>query len=254
MNIITLTGENLSNEHICCSMSSKSTESGVAAKKEWLGCRIQEGLKFKKLDARGKVFIEYLPAENAWLPIDAEGYMLINCFWVSGSFKGHGYGKQLLAECESDALNQGCKGIALIVGSKKKPYLSDKSFMIRHGYEICDSCAPFFELAVKRFENDAQLPRFKNCAHQGLGEGVYGIDIFYTAQCPFTVPYTKLLEPVITETDYPVRISQIKTKEEAQNHVCPVTTYSVFIDGQFYSNEIFTPDKLRKLLANINVQ
>ncbi|MFB6364074.1 histidine phosphatase family protein [Paenibacillus elgii] len=35
---------------------------------------------FCALDAKGKVFIEYLPAENAWVPIDAPHYMFINCF------------------------------------------------------------------------------------------------------------------------------------------------------------------------------
>lgn len=252
MDIITLTQKNLATEHICCAMSSKSSEVGINAKKEWLKCRMQEGLKFKKLDARGKVFIEYLPAENAWLPITADGYMLIDCFWVSGSFKGKGYGKQLLAECEKDAKKQGYKGVTLIVGQKKKPYLSDKAFMLKQGYQICDSCPPYFELMVKRFDKKAPLPQFKACAREGMGDGIQGIDIFYTAQCPFTIPYTKLLEPIILASDYPVRLHQITSKEMAQNHLCPVTTYSIFINGQFYSNEILTPDKLTKLIEASN--
>lgn len=250
MNIITLSPENIATEHICCSISSKSTETGVAAKKEWLCCRMQEGLKFKKLDARGKVFIEYLPAENAWVPIMADGYLYINCFWVSGSFKGKGYGKQLLAGCEADALKNGHKGVVLIVGQKKKPFLSDKAFMLRHGYEITDSCPPFFELAVKRFDESVPLPRFKDSARQGMGQDIKGIDIFYTAQCPFTIPYTNLLKPVILASDYPVRLHQITTKEMAQNHLAPVTSYCVFINGKFFTNEILTPDKLKKIIEN----
>ena len=251
MNIITLTDGNLQQEHLCCAISSKSTETGIAAKKEWLSCRMQEGLRFKKLDARGKVFIEYLPAENAWVPIDAGGYMFIDCFWVSGSFKGKGYGKQLLAECEADALSQGMKGVTLIVGNKKKPYLSDKAFMLKHGYEVCDDCPPFFELLVKRFDKKATLPRFKDSARYGMGEDIRGIDIFYTAQCPFTIPYIKLIEPVILSHEYPVRLHRITTKKLAQEHVAPVTTYCVFLNGKFYSNEIFTPDKLKKLIDKV---
>ncbi|GAB6121197.1 GNAT family N-acetyltransferase [Dysgonomonas termitidis] len=250
MNIITLSPGNIATEHICCSISSKSTETGVAAKKEWLSCRMQEGLRFKKLDARGKVFIEYIPAVNAWVPIMADGYLYINCFWVSGSFKGKGYGKQLLAGCEADALKNGYKGVVLIVGQKKKPFLSDKAFMLCHGYEISDSCPPFFELAVKRFDKDAPLPRFNDSARKGMGDGIKGIDIFYTAQCPFTVPYTKLLEPVILASDYPVRLHQITTKEMAQNHLAPVTSYCVFINGKFFTNEILTPDKLKRIIEN----
>jgi len=248
MNLITLTQENLQKEHICCAISSKSTEEGVNAKKEWLSCRMQEGLSFKKLDARGKVMIEYIPAENAWLPLDADGYMIINCFWVSGSFKGQGYGKQLLAECEADAKDSGMKGVAVIVGNKKKPFLTDKSFLLHAGYEVCDSCPPFFELVVKRFDKKDSAPQFKECAKRGMGEGIKGIDIFYTSQCPFTVPYIKLLEPVILSSDYPVRIHRITTREMAQQHLCPVTTYSVFLNGQFYTNEILTQVKLEKLI------
>ena len=33
---------------------------------------------------RGKCFIEYIPAENAWVPIEAAGWLYINCLWVSG--------------------------------------------------------------------------------------------------------------------------------------------------------------------------
>lgn len=248
MNIITLTPENLEKEHICCAISSKSTESGVSAKKEWLACRMQEGLSFKKLDARGKVMIEYIPAENAWYPLNADGYMIINCFWVSGSFKGKGYGKQLLAECEADARSKGFKGVAAIVGNKKKPFLTDKSFLLYAGYEVCDSCPPFFELVVKKFNKNASDPAFKECAKHGMGERIKGIDIFYTAQCPYTIPYIKMLEPVILSSDYPVRTHHITTREMAQEHVCPFTTYSVFVDGKFYANEILTPVKLEKLI------
>ncbi|MFV0419264.1 MAG: GNAT family N-acetyltransferase [Dysgonomonas sp.] len=251
MNIITLTHKNIEKEHLCCTLSSKATEIGVAAKKEWLKCRFEEGLKFKKLDVRGKVFIEYLPAENAWVPIEAKGYIFINCFWVAGSYKGRGYGKQLLTECETEAKKLGYKGVTLIVGKKKKPFLSDKAFMLRQGYEVCDSCPPYFDLMVKRFEKNTPTPCFKDCAKQGMGESIRGIDIFYTAQCPYSVPYAKMLEPVILATDYPVRTYQIKTKEMAQEHVAPVTTYSVFIDGKFYTQEVLTPDRLSKLIEKI---
>lgn len=251
MDIITLTHENIEKEHLCCTLSSKATETGVAAKKEWLKCRFQEGLKFKKLDIRGKVFIEYLPAENAWIPLEAKGYMFINCFWVAGSYKGKGYGKQLLAECEADAKSQGHKGVTIIVGKKKRPFLSDKTFMLRQGYEICDSCPPYFELLVKRFDRKASLPCFRDSAKQGMGENIRGIDIFYTAQCPYSVPYVKMLDPVILASDYPVRTYQIKTKEMAQEHIAPITTYSVFINGKFYTQEVLTPERLSKLIEKL---
>ena len=37
-------------------------------KKEWLKQRFAEGLVFYRSTERGKCFIEYIPAENAWVP------------------------------------------------------------------------------------------------------------------------------------------------------------------------------------------
>lgn len=39
------------------------------------------GLVFLKSEDLGKCFIEYIPAENAWIPIIAHNYMYIDCFW-----------------------------------------------------------------------------------------------------------------------------------------------------------------------------
>ena len=87
MNYIRITKENIDKEHICCAMSGKQS----VAKKEWLRQRFDDGLVFYRSEERGKCFIEYIPAENAWVPIAADGYLYIDCLWVSGSMKGHGY-------------------------------------------------------------------------------------------------------------------------------------------------------------------
>ena len=84
MDYIQITKENIDKEHICCAMSGKQS----LAKKEWLKQRFAEGLVFYRSVERGKCFIEYIPAENAWVPITADGWLYINCLWVSGSMKG----------------------------------------------------------------------------------------------------------------------------------------------------------------------
>ena len=123
--------------------------------------------------------------------------------------------------------------------------------MLHNGYEVCDTCDPYFELMVKNFDQRITMPSFKQSAKCGMGDGVRGIDIFYTEQCPFTVPYIKLLEPIMQASIYPVRCRRIETKEVAQNHFSPVTTYSLFVDGKFYTNEILTADKLNKLIEAV---
>jgi len=252
MDTINLTLENIAKEHICCALDSKTSNLGVKSKKEWLTGRFEDGLVFKKkLDSRGKVFIEYIPAEKGWIPVEAPNYMLINCHWVSGSYKGQGFGSALLEACEKDAASKNMSGVIVLSSPKKKPYLSDKSFYLRHGYEVADTASPYFELLVKKFSPEGIDPKFKDTAKNGFPEKIHGIDIFYTAQCPFTVPYVEMLKPVILGTAEAVRLHQITSREEAQNHFCPVTTYSVFVNGTFHSQEILTPKKLEQLISKL---
>ena len=78
MHYIRITKENIDKEHICCAMSGKNS----IVKKEWLKQRFEEGLVFYRSAERGKCFIEYIPAENAWVPIDADGYIYLSLIHI----------------------------------------------------------------------------------------------------------------------------------------------------------------------------
>ena len=128
MEYIRVTKDNLEKEHICCAISNNK-DVQVSSKKAWLADRFDEGLVFLKSVERGKCFIEYIPAENAWVPINVDGYMYIDCLWVSGSFKGHGYSTELLDACIEDSKAKGRKGLCILAAAKKKPFLADPKFL-----------------------------------------------------------------------------------------------------------------------------
>ena len=65
MEYIRITKDNLEKEHICCAISNNK-DVQVSSKKAWMADRFDEGLVFLKSAERGKCFIEYIPAENAW--------------------------------------------------------------------------------------------------------------------------------------------------------------------------------------------
>lgn len=90
---INLTLNNLDDEHICCAIGDPKHQDGVDNKKQWLKERFQEGHIFRKLNVRGKVFIEYAPLETSWTPVSGDNFMYIYCLWVSGSFKEKAMGK-----------------------------------------------------------------------------------------------------------------------------------------------------------------
>ena len=85
-----------------------------SCKKEWLKQRFDEGLVFYRSEERGKCFIEYIQRKRMGT-IEAGGWLYINCLWVSGSMKGHGYSSELLSECIRDAKEQGKKGICILL-------------------------------------------------------------------------------------------------------------------------------------------
>ena len=53
-----LTSENIDEEHVCCAIGDPKHQIGVDKKKEWIKSKLNEGHVFRKLDARGKIFIE----------------------------------------------------------------------------------------------------------------------------------------------------------------------------------------------------
>ena len=247
MDMITLTNSNIETEHICCIITEKKGEFGVSAKKAWLKKRFADGLVFKKLNARGKVFIEYIPAEYAWCPIHAEGYMFINCFWVAGQFKGKGYANKLLEECLSAAKAQGKKGIVVLSSKKKMPFLSDPIYLKYKGFEVCDAIDPYYELLYLPFNKHEKKPRFKECVKQGQLQQK-GLVLYYSDQCPYTEKYSSLAAEIANARGAACTLIKYQTKEQAQNAPAPFTTYSLFFDGEFITNEILSEKKILKLL------
>jgi ribosomal protein S18 acetylase RimI-like enzyme len=247
MDIIAVDKNNIAEEHICCVISEQKGECCVSSKKAWLQQRFEDGLVFKKLNVRGKVFIEYIPAENAWCPIIAKGYMFINCFWVSGQFKGQGIANELLNECIRDAKSQGKAGIVVLSSQIKKPFLSDPKYLKYKGFMVCDTASPYFELLYLPFIDDAEKPRFKESAKHGkINEK--GIVLYYSNQCPHTEKYTPLIAEIAKEKGCDFKLIKYETTEEAQNASSPFTTYSLFYDGQIVTNEVLSEKKFIKFL------
>lgn len=247
MDIITIDSSNIDKEHICCAITDKKGETCVSSKKAWMKEQFDSGLVFKRLDARGKVFIEYIPAENAWCPVEADGYMFINCFWVSGQFKGKGYANQLLLECINDAKRMGKKGLVILSSKKKMPFLSDPQYLKYKGFLLCDTAQPYFELLYLPFEEDSQKPEFKACCRNGLIDDK-GMVLYYTNQCPHTDKYAPLIAEIAKSKGESLKLVRLKTKEEARSAPAPFTTYSFFDNGKFLTNEIFSEGKFIKYL------
>ena len=243
MNYIRITKENIDKEHICCAMSGKQS----VAKKEWLRQRFDDGLVFYRSEERGKCFIEYIPAENAWVPIEADGYFYIDCLWVSGSMKGHGYSNDLLEACIRDAKAQGKKGICILCAEgRKREFLADPKFLAHKGFRVADISDCGINLMYLPIEPSAQMPKFRECAKRPAIEE-NGFVLYYTDQCPYTYYWVPRVQEAAKEHGIPFKAIHITDKESAQNVPAPVTTYALFRDGQFLTQSIQSDKKFLAL-------
>ena len=247
MEYIRVTKENLEKEHICCAISNNN-DIQVKSKKAWLNDRFDEGLVFLKSTERGKCFIEYIPAENAWVPIEAEGFMYIDCLWVSGSLKGHGYSSDLLDACISDSREQGKQGLCILSSAKKKPFLADPKYLKYKGFAVCDEADNGIQLWYLPLSDNVSKPRFRECArHPHIEEK--GYVLYYTHQCPFNAKYVPLLEQTAEAAGVPFHAVLIGSRKQAQNAPSPVTNYALFHDGVYLTNEQMNEKKFLKLIG-----
>ena len=236
---ITLTVGNLDKEHICCGFSDKKCQEGYALKKEWLKKEFENGYVFRRLDARAKVFIEYVPAEKAWIPVDASGYLMVNCFWVSGQYKEQGHGKALLQSVIEDAKAQGKVGLVTVAGTKKLHFMSDTKWLLKHGFETVEKLSTGFSLLELKFDAASPSSSFKECARRGICTEKDGLAVYYSNRCPFTEYYVNsCLQLLAQEHDIPLKIIKFETLEQARSSPTPATIFSLFYKGELITTDL----------------
>ena len=237
--IITLDKSNIDSEHICCAISDKKCKDSYELKKDWLRREFNNGYVFRRIDERAKVFMEYSPAETGWIPVDAPNYLLVNCFWVSGQYKGQGYGKELLRLALEDAKDQGKDGLVTVVGSNKFHFMSDTKWLLKQGFTSCEQVSTGFSLLVKKINPQAENPKFKDSVKTGECADKNGLVVYYSNRCPFSEYHvtTSLIESA-EKRKLPLKIIKLDTMEKAQSAPTPATIFSLFYNGRFITTDL----------------
>ena len=88
---------------------------------------------------------------------------------------------------------------------------------------------------------------FRECArHPHTDEE--GYVLYYTDQCPFNAKYVPVVEQTARERNVPFKAIHITSREQAQNSPTPVTTYALFHNGKYITNEQMNDKKFLKLI------
>lgn len=242
---INLTPENIQNEHLCCIIRMKKLHPGVESKRQWLSDRLKEGHVFRKLNAKATVFIEYAPLETAWVPITGDNYYYIYCLWVSGIYKGKGYGKSLMEYCIADAKEKGKSGICMLGSKKQKAWLTDQSFAKKYGFEVVDTTANGYELLALSF--DGTTPKFAQNAKKETIESKE-LTIYYDMQCPYIYQNIEKIKQYSEQNDVPVSLIQVDTLQKAKELPCVFNNWGVFFNGNFVTVNLIDDKYLEKIL------
>jgi len=238
-NILTIDHSNIDSEHICCAFSDKKCADSYELKKRWLIREFHNGYVFRRINARAKVFIEYGPSDKGWVPITAPNYLLINCLWVSGQYKGQGYGKALLQLAIDDAKTGGKEGLVTVVGTSKYHFMSDTKWLLRQGFVEYQKISSGFSLLVLKLKPDADNPRFKENVISGECPDKDGLVVYYSNRCPFTEYHvrTSMIETA-NKRNLDLKIIKLESFQEAQSAPTPATIFSLFYNGRFITTDL----------------
>jgi len=247
--LVEVTAANVAEEHVCCAIGNdRENRERAAQKKAWLMERFPKGHRFIKADVRGKVFIEFSPAEESVFPVDAPGYAMIQCFWVSGRYKGHGFGRKLYDACESACREAGYRGIAAVVGSSKRPFMVDKGVLLHFGFEVRDRAGPWYELAAKSLDSGAGHARFWETARRGRLAGSEGLHFFYSPCCPFNRDFTRMMADKGRELGFKATVTELADRKSLEALPIPWGIFSAYLDGELLTAEVMTIPRFQALL------
>ena len=243
MQIIEVTEDNAAKEGLFCVKNPKYE--GFQLKLNWLKQRWKEGIKLKilKSDNDKLGFIEYIPGEFAWRPVQAKSYLFIHCLMVYGKDNYHsGYGSLLIKECINDAKKANKAGVAVI--ASKGTWMADKSIFLKNGFELLESKDRFDLLVYKTKE--APNPEFINW-EDNLNK-YKGLHLIYANQCPLFIKSVDEMKQTAKSYGLDLQVTVLKSANEAQQSPSGYGTYCLVYNGKILSDHYISNTRFKNIL------
>ncbi len=142
-------------------------------------------------------------------------------------------------------------GIAVVSSNKVKPFLTDKKFYTKHGFELIDTAPPYFELLELKFNQYAESPKFTDLAKKGECDNKNGLTFYFSNQCPFMEEYVYILSEVLKTKNIDFQINKITNSNQAQNQSSPFGTLGIYYNGKFLTHELMAEKKFDKYIDDL---
>lgn len=241
---IDVTPDNAAKEGLFCIKNAHYP--GFKLKLEWLKNRQQEGLQLKLLKVNGETvgFIEYVPGEYAWRPVEAGGYLFIHCMWVFPNKNlGKGYGSILLSECEKDAKAGGKRGVAVV--ASKGSWMSSPEIYEKNGFESVEEKDRFI-LMTKVFGN-FQRPSFLNW-EENLNH-YQGLNLVYANQCPLFIKSVDEMKATARALGHELKVKVMESPEEIRKAASGYGVYSLIYNGKLLADHYISNTRFKNILT-----
>jgi len=224
---------------------------GARKKPGWFSARFAEGLTLKHLFLEGETrpagYIEYVPGEKAWRAVDAAGYLFIQCIWVyPKKNRQKGLGSILIEECLRDARDQGKGGVASI--TREGPFIARKDLFLKNGFSVIERSGEY-ELVAHPLK-DGPLPRFLDWRSQ-LGQ-YKGLHLIYSNQCQWVAQSIPDLEEIAKLHGIEMKVTELKTPEDAQRAPSAYATLSLVYDGTLLADHYIPRPRFFAILKKLH--
>lgn len=240
--------ENLADCGIGCIANPKHV--GHGPKVDWLRRRFEEGLRFFLFrDGRGRplAFLEYVPGEYAWRPVDAKGWLFVHCLWVypSGQSVG-GLGGRLIQACLSEAGDTGALGVAASVS--EGPWMAGRRVFLKNGFDVVGEEGRF-QLVARRVRKGGEVPRFRKIEEDHAR--YEGLHVVYAPQCPMLPKSVEGLREVAEAEGWDLKVTELRTAEEARSAPSHYGVFSLLWNGRLLSDHYVSKARFRNILRGL---
>jgi ribosomal protein S18 acetylase RimI-like enzyme len=213
-----------------------SKNDGHHRKSNWLKERYGEGLKFKVLRSRkfGDIgMIEYALGNQAWRPVEAEGYLVIHCLMVKAKHQGKGLGSLLLDGCLRDAKKSKCRGVAVVTSSDS--FMAGSDLFLKAGFVSVDRIPPY-DLLVKKLKQTAPNPSFIVERERLCQRFRKGLTILAADQCPSVPKWVEEITEASRTLGLKPRVVRIESAEASRELPTPYGMFSIIYDGKLIAH------------------
>ncbi len=245
MKLIEVTPDNAVKETFFCIKNTKVQ--GFKDKESWFKKRQEEGLKLKILktdDDKMIGFIEYVPAINAWRPIDADTFMFIHCIYIYSKKERHkGYGGLLLADAEKEAKTLGMDGLCVMTSAEG--WLANKTIFEANGFVQIEE-KDRFQLLAKTWTTEAKTPRLHDWHSQQ--QHYKGWHLSYADQCPWHVKSAEAILNLAMDFGIDLNITKINSVDEAKKAPSGFGVFNLLRDGRLLEDHYISQTRFRNIL------